>query len=409
MNPTAPPLLAGDHRLEPVLAPLLRAPARAAKGEAFSKDRVRFEVVRDDDSLQRLFVHWDDLLDQNATRTPFMRQDWLALWWKHFARDHHPFIGAAWNREGDLVALAPFVIGPGTAATRRHLRHLSFFGGLGEVVAEGLDLMVRPGWESVLDPLLDHTLKAADHAWDAAHFGFLDLESPHIAHLHQALERHACDVRFLNEQPSPIIRFAEGGWDTYIMERSGSFRKKYRGLVADSEKNHRVTVRDATHPAEASALLDILMSLHGQRWTAEQSLFLQPRTRAFHADLATLWCPRQRAALLVIEFDGLPVAANYAFVEGTKIWDYQGGWSVDHIQYSPGKLIMAENIRWAMRHGLREYDLLPGDIEYKKKWAKEQRLVADLEAVNPSSLRALVFHSMRAVKRAITHLIPGSP
>lgn len=386
-----------------------RVPATAKRaGQNPPLSGLRLEIARDDAAFERLLPHWDPLLERSAIRTPFMRRDWIELWWRHFARDHQAWIGAAWSREGELLALAPFAIGPGSAPARRHLRHLSFFGGLGEVVAEGLDLMALPGCETVLDSLLEHTLAAARHDWDTAHFGFLDLASPHLARLRCALERHASEVSLVNEQPSPLIRFDDGGWDSYIMQRSGSFRKKYRNLVADSGKAHRVTVREAHNTAESAALLNVLLRLHGERWTPEQSLFLQPRTRAFHSDLAARWCPVQRAALLVMDFDDRPVAANYAFVDGGKIWDYQGGWSVADIAFSPGKLIMAENIRWAMRQGLREYDLLPGDVEYKKKWAKEHRLVADLEAVNPSSLRARVFHSMRAVKRALTHLLPGA-
>ncbi len=392
--------------------PVFSAPSSSPAAVSISETNtaaasLRLEIVRDDAGLQRLLPHWDALLERNATRTPFMRRDWMELWWRHFSKDHQPLIGAAWTQKGELAALTPLAIGPGVASTRRHLRHLAFFGGLGEVVAEGLDLMALPGCETALDSLLDRLLTTARGAWDTAHFGFVDLASPHLERLRRALDRHAAEVRLVNEQKSPLIRFDGGGWDSYIMQRSGSFRKKYKNLVAGSARSHTVTVREARDTETAAALLNVLMNLHGERWTPDQSLFLQPRTRAFHEELAAHWCPQQRAALLVIDFDGRPVAANYAFVEGEKIWDYQGGWSVADIAHSPGKLIMAENIRWAMRHGLKEYDLLPGDVTYKKKWAKEHRMVADLEAVNPASLRARIFHSMRAVKRAITHLLPG--
>lgn len=401
MNPASTLTLANGFPL-PAAAPARRAHGAVSEG-------LRLEIVRDDEGLRRLLPHWDDLLERNATRTPFMRRDWMELWWRQFADDHQPLIGAAWTARGELAALAPLVIGPGAATARRHLRHLAFFGGLGEVVAEGLDLMARPGCEPALDTLLDRLLASAKSAWDTAHFSFLDLASPHLDRLRRALERHAAEVCLANEQQSPLIRFGEGGWEDYLMQRSANFRKKFRRLAATAERAHRVSLREARDPAQAAELLGVLMQLHGERWSAEQSLFLQPRTRAFHAELAARWCPAQKAVLLALDFDGRPVAANYAFVEGGKIWDYQGGWSTADIELSPGKLIMAENIRWAMRHGLKEYDLLPGDIEYKRKWAGEHRLVADLEAVNPSSLRARIFHSMRAVKRAISHLLPRTP
>ncbi len=406
MNPVSALNLGDGLRLEPGQAtPGQLAPAMSARRPASVS--LSMEIIRDGEGLQRLLPHWDALLEGNATRTPFMRRDWIELWWRHCAADHQPLIGAAWTQEGSLVAVVPFVIGPGAAPARRHLRHLAFLGGLGEVVAEGLDLLCLPSHEASLSTLLDKTLAAACGDWDTAHFGFLDLASHHFARLRNALERHASEVRLVNQQQSPLIRFNDGGWDAYLSQRSSSFRKKYRRLVAESEKAHRLTVREARQPQEAAGLLEILMNLHAERWTVGQSLFLQPRTRTFHEDLVARWCPHQKAVLLVIEFDGRPVAANYAFVENGRLWDYQGGWSLADIAHSPSKLILAENIRWAMRQGLREYDLLPGDVEYKKKWTKEHRLVADLEAVNPASLRARIFHSVRAVKRTLSQLLPG--
>ena len=133
---------------------------------------------------------------------------------------------------------------------------------------------------------------------------------------------------------------------------------------------------------------------------------MSPATRAFHAALLERWCADRRALLLVLEFDGQPVAANYAFRHGDRLWDYQGGWNPAFIDLSPSKLILAENIRRAMALGVREMDMLPGDIAYKRKWTDEHRMLADLEAVNPRSMRAAVFQAMRAVKRSLNQFLP---
>jgi CelD/BcsL family acetyltransferase involved in cellulose biosynthesis len=108
-----------------------------------------------------------------------------------------------------------------------------------------------------------------------------------------------------------------------------------------------------------------------------------------------------------MDFLGEPVAANYAFVEGDKMWDYQGGWKLEHVELSPAKLLNAENIRRAIAHGIKEIDMLPGDLEYKSKWTGEVREVLDLVAFNPQSVRARVFQSIRTVKRVIEKVFPG--
>ena len=372
---------------------------------------LRLEVlrVRAAEDLQVLEPHWDALLAKSAVRTPFMSWDWAELWWKHAVAECEAFLGAAWTDAGELAALVPLVVGPGGTSTRRRIRQLSFFGGLGDVVSEGLDLMVLPGCEAVLPELLNRVFGTMAGEWDIAHFGFLDLKSPFYETLRQALNQHGEQVRLVNAQESPFTQWTDQGWEPYFMRRSPSFRRKYRRLVAESQRTYQVTYRELERPEEAARYLEDLMTLHERRWSSEQSLFLSPTARAFHAALLKRWCVDRRAMLLVLEFDGRPVAANYAFRDGDRLWDYQGGWNPEFIELSPSKLIMAENIRRAMALGVREMDMLPGDVDYKRKWTEEHRMLADLEAVNPRSMRAAVFQAMRAVKRTLNQFLPSEP
>lgn len=366
----------------------------------------KLELIETTEAFERLRPHWDQLLDSSPVRTPFMRWDWVSQWWTLFQTDHRLAIGAAWSAQGQLLALAPFVIGPGTSAARKTLRHLSLVGGLGEVVAEGLDLICHPSHHHLLPDLLTHTFESIRSDWDTALFGFMDPTSPFYPVLRKTLHAHATQTEVINQQLSPIIRLKNHDWTSYLQQRSRSFRKKYKGLIRDSSAGYQVSLHTATTAEQARHGIETLMQLHAQRWNAQQSLFLQPRTQTFHQHLAQIWCPANRAALLVLTFDGRPVAANYAFIDGHTLWDYQGGWSVADIDHSPAKLIMAENIRWALTHGIADYDMLPGDIAYKSKWTDEHRTVVDLVANNPASMRIKIFQSIRTIKNTLASLVP---
>lgn len=367
----------------------------------------KLELIQTTQAFEQLRPHWDRLLDSSAVRTPFMRWDWVSQWWTLFQTDYKLAIGAVWNSQGQLIALAPFVIGPGTSAARKNLRHLSFIGGLGEVISEGVDLICQPGFESHLPALLANTFQSIRNDWDTAFFGFMDPTSPFYSILQKALHIHASQVTATNQQLSPIIRLHGQDWKSYLLQRSGSFRKKYKGLLRDATARYHVSLHTASTTSEAADAIAILMQLHAERWSLQQSLFLQPRTQTFHQSIAKIWCPANRAALMVLAFDGRPVAANYAFVDGHTLWDYQGGWSVADIGHSPAKLIMAENIRWAMDHGITDYDMLPGDIAYKSKWTGQHRTVVDLVADNPASLRVKIFQSIRTIKNTLASLVPN--
>jgi CelD/BcsL family acetyltransferase involved in cellulose biosynthesis len=383
---------------QPEVKPAVRAASNA---------ELRLEVLRDREGMERLASHWDHLLSKSAVRTPFMSWDWAEIWWKHFESDYKAIFGVAWSEDGRLVALVPFIVGPGQTSTRKHLRELAYFGGLGEVVSEGLDCIALPGHEALLSRLMCLVFESIRGEWDTAFFGFADQSSPYFRTLHQALQKYGIGDELTNRQASPIIHLGDKAWDSYLMERSGNFRKKFRRISAAATADFQMTFREPAGEDDVNQFVDELLDLHGGRWTEEQSLFLRPRARSFHHELAKRWVTNRRVVLLVMDFLGEPVAANYAFVEGDKMWDYQGGWKLEHVELSPAKLLNAENIRRAIAHGIKEIDMLPGDLEYKSKWTGEVREVLDLVAFNPQSVRARVFQSIRTVKRVIEKVFPG--
>jgi CelD/BcsL family acetyltransferase involved in cellulose biosynthesis len=385
-------------------ASLGEAPMKAVHHDNLSTD-FYFEVLRGGEGLNQLAPHWDKLLNESAVKTPFMSWDWSEIWWRHFEVDYKAVFGVAWSREGHLLALVPLVIGPGQTAARKRLRHLAYFAGLGDVVAEGLDSMALPGHEDLVKGLMHFVFDAICGEWDTAHFGFADESSPFFLMLCDALKQNGAKIEFLNRQASPIVHLADKDWDSYLMERSGNFRKKFRRISAAATSDYQMSFREPRGEVQVREMLEELFQLHGARWAEEQSLFLRPRAKAFHRELAKRWVGHRRIVLLLMDFLGQPVAANYAFAQDGKMWDYQGGWKPEHIDLSPAKLLNAENIRRAMAQEIREIDMLPGNLEYKSKWTGDFREVVDLVAVNPNSFSARFFELGRFMKRAISGVL----
>jgi CelD/BcsL family acetyltransferase involved in cellulose biosynthesis len=334
-----------------------------------------------------------------------MRWDWLELWWHHAADDAQIVISTARDANGHLLALVPLMIRPYGEGRRRHLRELTYLGGSGEIDADGLEAMVRPGREHLLAPCWDLALASVKYDWDIAHFSYLDRASPLTRYLTDALDRRGISRTEINPLPSRYIPLPQD-WESYAKTRSKNFRKKLARLNREAADRFKVEIRLPENAASASVMFRQLLDLHAERWSVSQSLFLQPRTQAFHNDLIQRWITLGRIVLMVMTFDGAPVAANYAFIDHGRLWDYQGGWRTDYAAFCPSKLILQANISLAMERGVKEYDFLPGPNPYKISWCPEQREVFDLEGFNQHSFRATIYTSMRTLKRAITSLLP---
>src|SRR6476661_400454 len=115
---------------------------------------MKLEVIHDEAAFFALQPHWDRLLHQSATPTPFLCWDWVAFWWEQYRCHYHLSIAVIRGANGEPEAIAPFVIGYEAAGSRRHLRQLGFINGLGPLQGERLDLIVPKGREADLTPLL---------------------------------------------------------------------------------------------------------------------------------------------------------------------------------------------------------------------------------------------------------------
>jgi peptidoglycan pentaglycine glycine transferase (the first glycine) len=70
-----------------------------------------------------------------------------------------------------------------------------------------------------------------------------------------------------------------------------------------------------------------------------------------------LFSPHERCAMLVAEYEGRPLAGLMVFYRGDRAWYFYGASSDEERNRMPSYLLQWEAMRWARRHGCREYDL----------------------------------------------------
>lgn len=410
--PVPEPLLAREGapaaRLQTLtsLAACRRAPARE---NAPAAPTVRLEVVRDEAGFLALAPYWDDLLARSATRTPFLTWDWVSLWWEEYRNEFNPAIGVLWDENHAPVAIAPLVLGRPREGARRHLRHITFVGGLGEVVSEGMDLMIPRGLEDTYAPLLCETFARTRGSWDAALLSMLREDSPNLPHLLRALDGPSTGAGVLERLPSHFITLPDT-WEAVELSHSSNWRSNHRRKWKKVIGHHGGKALQGGRDLPVDAAFDDLLVLHSKRWHARESLFLQSHAKNFHRKLTARWVPQGRASINLLELDGKPGGATYCFNHDGKAWFYQSGWIGDYVELSIGKLAIAWAVQCAIQSGLRDFDFLPGDQPYKREWSNAVRHIVDIEAFNPLSVRAGIFRFLRHCKRrAIRSGGPAQP
>lgn len=362
------------------------------------REALTLEIIRDEAGFHALEPFWDTLVDQMATRTPFVRWDWVSLWWEECRDDAKLAIIVLRGHGGVLQAIAPLMLAREQDQARRHLVTLAFLGGFGEARGERLDFIVPAGREDELAPQLCQAFKELRPECDVVRLNALPQESGNTPHILAALGDNFIRAGVLNRHGSRFITLP-GTWGEIEARHSSSWRGNLRRNCRTFEKDHGgVVTMSGDHRPHLEAF-ERMRCLHDANLPAEASTFTTPSSLRFHRRLAGKWLPEGRAILPLLESQGIVVSAIYGFIDRGEFFLYQMGWDDTLARLSPGKMAMRWSIINAMQRHARVYDMLPGEYEYKRQWGDSTRWVLDLEAANPSSWRASVFHALRTVRR----------
>ncbi|MDB6138836.1 MAG: hypothetical protein JWO94_1908 [Verrucomicrobiaceae bacterium] len=358
----------------------------------------RLEIIHDEAAFFALQPEWDRLLARSAVRTPFLTWDWVSTWWSVSKDTAQLCVGVARDHAGNLQALAPLCICRADTGLRRVLRHLTFLGGIGNIVSEGLDFIVPAGQEQVLTLLLCQVFARCRLPWDVIDLPVLYAESPNLALFQRTLRSFNCSGQRSEPHVSHILELP-ASWEAYLASISGNRRNDHRSKWKKMINNHAGRPLQAGTDLSIDESLDALFGLHAMRFRREESTFLAADAESFHRQIARRWIVEGKIMISLLEVEGRMAAVRHGFVFDQRYWDYQSGFNAEFSALSIGNLNLAWTAQNAIARGLVEYDHLTGDQPYKRAWSTRVRHLHHLEAFNPRSASAILFRLVRSAKR----------
>ena len=320
---------------------------------------------------QDLRTEWNALLEESVSHVPFLRHEYLQTWWNTRGGGEWPQAELALitaRQDGRLAGIAPLFFTPDHDGRPSLML-------LGSIeISDYLDLIVRPGdLDAFVDGLLAFLNSAGLPGWDVLDlYNILD-QSPSLAALERAAERHGLDYRSQNLQHSPYIPLP-GDWETYLAgidkkQRHEIRRKMRRAESAEAPVRWRVTSDRATLEEDIDAFLALMDQ------DPEKQAFLKQPMRATLRE--TVRCAFDEGCLQLsfLDVDGQPVAAYLSFDYLNRLWVYNSGFDRRFMEYSPGWVLLGYLLQWANQAGRAEFDFMRGDEEYKYRFGALDRFV----------------------------------
>ena len=284
-----------------------------------------------------------------------------------------------------------------------HLRDvltLRFIGSGGDTSPDDLGVLLNETYE---DQIIDRVCDAVFNALPVERLQLADIPEDctlAIALLEKAQAQGWCkplcrrQTRMVDNLPETIEAFEKN-----LSKNARKQRKRRRNQL---EQAGDVQFQICETQNDVVDAFDHLARLHSARHRSkgEAGSFQSKRYRQFHLALMMAALNANELRLLTLTLNGAVIGVEYAFISNSVLAFFQTGFNPKHSDLSPGHLLMMQTIDEAINDGAIKIDLLKGDYEYKRTYAKQTQTSVDMEI-----WRSPVFYNLsRLVKLAKFHL-----
>ena len=326
---------------------------------------MQFALHRDPGIFDQLKSEWNALLDGSVTRVPFLRAEYQQAWWAERGGGEWPeaelLVVTARGDDGALVGIAPLF----QAKNRQGRPALLLIGSI--EISDYLDLVVaREQVDAFCSGLLDRLSGADVPVWEVLDFYNIPAPSPTRAALGRAAGAHGWAAGEQLLMPVPAITLP-ADWETYLAtmvekkERQEIRRKLRRSEGGEDQVTW--TMIDSLEGHDLSAETEAFLTLMAHN--ADKAAFLTPAMRQeFHrvarAAAESGWL---RLAFLLV--NGQKAAAYLTFDYGNRLYIYNSAIDPRFNTFSPGWVLLAYLLRWAIENKRAAFDFLRGEEDYK--------------------------------------------
>jgi CelD/BcsL family acetyltransferase involved in cellulose biosynthesis len=161
-------------------------------------------------------------------------------------------------------------------------------------------------------------------------------------------------------------------YDEYLASRSKNLRADLRRHERKARQDGLAVMALSPDGFSPELLPEIFLSLNSARFQEKASLRFPVRQAFVRAAFPELF-RRGRLRPFVLTAGGEVIAIDICFAGHRSLCTWNGGFVPEAEGYSPGTLIVAEQLRQSFALGLEEYDWLRGPEPYKARWATGSR------------------------------------
>jgi CelD/BcsL family acetyltransferase involved in cellulose biosynthesis len=329
-------------------------------------------VIRSAEELEPLAQEWNELLRNSASHVPFLRYEYLSVWWRTLGGGEWPrgdlYVVTVRDGDGELYGIAPMFL----TENRESQAALMLLGSV--EISDYLDVIApQANLDGFINVLLEHLDGPRAPAWKVLDWYNLLEDSPTLNALDSAADAHGWIYNSENIQHAPYVPLP-GNWEAYLAgidkKQRHEIRRKMRRIERHPEPVRWYFVKDE---ARLSAEIEDFLDLMSQDPAKEKFL-----TRAMKDQMRLALKAAYEAGwlqLAFLEVGGRKAAGYINFDYDNHIWLYNSGIDFSYGSLSPGWVLLGHLLKWANEQGRAAFDFMRGDESYKYRFGGVDRFV----------------------------------
>jgi CelD/BcsL family acetyltransferase involved in cellulose biosynthesis len=313
---------------------------------------------------------WNALLKDSIQDTPFLRYEYQKTWWQHKGggewKDAKLILVTA-RENNQLVGIAPLFI-----AEYENEPALLLNGSI--EISDYLDVIVKKDEHAqFISGLLDFLASSFGDTWSKLDWYNLPDDSPTLIVLKEEASKRSWNHLEEVYRPTPRIAL-NGSFEDYLSrvekkQRHEIRRKMRRAAESDLDVKFTLIGKDADIEKEINDFFELMIQ------DPNKANFLHPQMRAQMTEVLREAYKNNYLWLGFLEIDGVKTAASLNFDYNNKLWGYNSGVSRNHMDLSPGWVLLSHTIQWCCENNRYEFDFMRGDEDYKYRFGGVNRFV----------------------------------
>ena len=237
-------------------------------------------------------------------------------------------------------------------------------------------------------------LRGMQGAWTWLDVDLLEIGTPlHNAWL-RAAEVTDCRVERITKGRSPYI-VSPGTLDDFLATKSRNFRSNMRARRRDVTTSPDVEVRYFTQPHEMDAYFALALGVESKSWKRRTgtSLALRDWESRLYEDLMRRYAQLGQVLAAVLLIDGVPTAHSMDVLQGDRVYGLKTSFDPDFTVRRPGVMLLVARLDRYFAQGVREFDFIGMDEDYKLQWSRLCRSHESLRLYAPTLAARALFLS----------------